>query len=240
MLAQVIIYGGLAGFATILGILLILYKRDLAKKYSVYLVSFAAGVLLGASFFDLIPEAIEHNPQSLMLVLGGIMIFYFLEHFIVVHICKEEDCKKHRFGIMTIVGLGLHSLIDGVAIGVGFGISSSLGLITALAVISHEIPEGIIASSLLLSSNFERKKGILYSTLVAVATPIGAILTFFFVGSFSESVLGMLLAMTAGSFIYIAAADLIPETHEKSSRKAGIMILVGIAFLYFVSRFFGH
>ncbi|OGI15643.1 hypothetical protein A3K63_04390 [Candidatus Micrarchaeota archaeon RBG_16_49_10] len=239
MLLEIILYSGLAGLATIAGIVSVLYKKELVKKYSKYMVAIAAGILMGASFFDLIPEAMALNQNALMVVLAGIVIFYFLENMVVIHICEEEDCGGHRFGIMTIMGLGVHSLIDGVAIGAGFGISSALGLVTTLAVISHEIPEGIITSSLLFASKFERRKGIMYSLGVALATPVGAVATALLLGSVSESFLGGLVALAAGSFIYISAADLIPETHKKSYSKTSLFVLLGVLLSYFISSIFG-
>src|SRR3989338_4307412 len=149
MFFEVALYGTLAGAATIAGILLVLKKASSAKKYSINLISFAAGVLLAAAFLDLMPEAAGLNESMFLFVLLGIVVFYFIENLAVVHMCKEEDCKAHQIGMMSAIGIGFHSLIDGIAIAAGFSVSPALGIITAFAVIAHEFPEGVITMSLL-------------------------------------------------------------------------------------------
>jgi len=235
---EVLIYGSLAGLATILGVLLVMYKRKLAEKYSIYFVSFAAGVLLAVSFFELIPEALELYEGSLVIVLIGLIVFYLLESFITIHVCKEEGCESHKIGLMSFFGLGFHSLIDGVIIGVSFGISSVLGLITTIAIISHEFPEGLIAASLMLGSKLSKKKVVIYSLLVALATPIGAVLAYLFLGNVGENVLGMLLGLAAGSFLYVAMTNLIPELHKNVSKMNFVLMLFGILFVYLLGLIF--
>src|SRR3989344_4648623 len=112
----------LAGITTILGTFLVLWKDKFTKKYSILFISFAVGTLLGASFFELIPESLELLDNALIFILAGFIFFYLLENLIVVHICKEGDCTKHRIGTMAIIGIGFHSLIDGIVIAVGFEI----------------------------------------------------------------------------------------------------------------------
>ncbi|MBI2109581.1 ZIP family metal transporter [Candidatus Woesearchaeota archaeon] len=121
-----------------------------------------------------------------------------------------------------------------------FDVSRSLGLVTTLAVIAHEFPEGLISTSLFSYSKLKRSKIVSYSVLVALATPVGAILTFFLARDFfSQSFVGGLLALTAGTFIYVAASDLIPETHEHPRKRNSLIILVGILFIYILSSIFG-
>jgi len=239
MFFEVALYGTLAGAATIAGILLVLKKASSAKKYSINLISFAAGVLLAAAFLDLMPEAAGLNESMFLFVLLGIVVFYFIENLAVVHMCKEEDCKAHQIGMMSAIGIGFHSLIDGIAIAAGFSVSPALGIITAFAVIAHEFPEGVITMSLLLHAKFKRNSAILFSVLVAAATPIGAMLAFPFLNNIPGSVLGAMLAFAAGSFIYIASSDLIPETHKKFDKANLIAFLAGVVLIYAITKFAG-
>ena len=233
-----LIYSSIAGLATILGILLVLYARDFVKKYSIYIVSFAAGVLITFSFIHLIPESLELYSNSLIIVLFGFLLFYLIEHFIMRHSFHESYEREHEAGKIAVIGLGLHSLIDGVVIGAGFGVSQEFGLITTLAVVAHEFPEGITSMAVLLHSNIKKSLAVFYSFLVAIATPIGAILTIFFFKDINQEFLGILIAVAAGSFIYVGASDLVPETHEQYNKKNALFLILGMIFVIVISRLF--
>ncbi|MAG20035.1 hypothetical protein CL618_01215 [archaeon] len=235
---EVLLYGGLAGLSTLLGVLLVMYKRKLAEKYSIYFVSFAAGVLLAVSFFNLIPEGLKLYNNGLVVVLVGLILFYLIESFVTIHVCKEEKCELHKVGWMSFLGLGFHSLIDGVIIGVSFNINVMLGLITTIAIISHEFPEGLISASLMFRSKFKKEKVFWYSLLVALATPVGAVLAYLFLGNVGSNVLGILLSLAAGSFLYVAMANLIPELHSNTNKMNFIIMLLGILFVYLLGLVF--
>ncbi len=236
---EVLVYSGLAGTATCIGVLLVMYYRGF-KRYTVYFISFAVGILLGASFLELMPEAIKYTPlYAHLTMLIGFLLFYLLENVVIFHSCSEADCKLHRLGWMSFFGLFLHSLIDGVAIGAGFEISHSLGTATALAVIFHKLPAGIITTSLLLKANFKRRATFFYSLMVALATPLGAVLTKSIAYRFTETTMGIMLALVAGSFIYIAAADLIPLTHDEHNILNIAQVFFGVAVILGVEMLFG-
>ncbi len=236
---NIIILSTLAGLATMAGVYLVHLNEKFTKKYSVLFISFAAGTLLGASFFELIPESFELNDASLLLILFGFITFYLLENLVVVHICKETDCKIHRIGTMAIIGVGFHSLIDGIIISVGFHISFALGIASAIAVIAHEFPEGIVTYSTLIHSGYDKTKSLLFSLLVALATPFGAFITLPFIQYFTQQMLGGLLGLAAGSFLYIASSDLIPETHKKFNKLNALLVVFGIIFLFVIEKVFG-
>lgn len=232
MLLNAALFGGLAGSATILGILSVLYFEDAAKRYSPLLVALAAGVLLGAAFFRLMPEAEEHFAGAHAVVLIGMLGFYVLENRFLIHMCEEdEECDLHTVGFMAVLGIGFHSLIDGVAIGAGFRVEEALGVLTAVAVIFHEYPEGVIAYGLLLTGTSKRT-ALLLATGVALATPAGAVLTYLYAPALGESGLGVLLALAAGSFIYVGASDLMPRTHESRGNLEAALVLVGVLISY--------
>ena len=152
--------------------------------------------------------------------------FYALEKSVVLHAGHEEieEChpeseahRRHSFGVISFLGIGVHSLLDGVIIGAGFAESDITGIVTPIGVILHEFPEGLSILSILFHAGFDRAQAVAYSVAVALATPVGAIVGYLFLHSIEAGVLGALLGIAAGSFLYIAASDLLPETRRQSS-----------------------
>jgi len=253
-------YGVLAGVATIIGTMVILYRYDWAKHNSIHLMSFAAGIMLAVAFLYLIPEAVhlgyesevhvdgtEHTGDGkfvFLMVLLSFVIFHAIESIISIHPRHDVEAtgphKHGRLSILSITGLAFHSLIDGVIIAVGFKAGSRIGIMMTIAVILHEMPEGIVTTSILLHDAMARARIFWFSLLVAAATPVGAIVSYLLLGEASENLLRMLLALAAGSFIYIAATDLIPETHREEKRFNTVVLIGGIAVLYFIGRLMGH
>lgn len=237
---NIFIYGLLSGVATIAGIYLVLAKESWARKNSVYLISFSAGVLLATAIGHLLPEAEILQPNALIWFLISFVFFYIVEHGLILHACNEgHSCEVHHpIDRIAITGMGIHSLLDGIIIGVGFEISASLGLIATLSVLLHRLPDGIAMTSVLLHSDYSRKKTLFYTWIVALAAPVGAILSYFFLGNVSEEPLGILVALAAGSFLYVAASDLIPEIHRKSRFANIILVILGIIFPFVVKIIF--
>jgi ZIP family zinc transporter/zinc and cadmium transporter len=232
-----IAYSAVAGSATILGLLLVLFAKKFVKKYSFAIVSLAAGVLLGTAFFHLLPEATEIVGDEVYLwVLAGFVLFYIIEALVGFHACKEgEDDHMHILGPVASVGIFFHSILDGIAIAIGFEIDPHLGLVTALAVMVHELPEGIFTLSILLHNKMKLKKAVLLTIAVALATPVGAAVTLLLAPDLGESALGILLAIAGGSFLYIAASDLIPESHKSRSLATGSLMIVGLFLMYILN-----
>ena len=235
-----IFYSSIAGLATIVGILIVLFAKNFTKKYSIYLVSFAAGTLIAFALIHLIPESLELYDNALFIVLIGFLIFYLIEHFVMLHPFHEPSEREHAAGKTAVLGLGFHSFIDGIVIGAGFEISQEIGLIATLAVIAHELPEGLTAMAVLMHAKVKKIKSLFYSFLVAIATPIGAILTYYFVKDINEPFIGFLLALAAGSFIYIGASDLVPETHEHYNRMNALYLVIGVIFVILINFIFSH
>lgn len=233
-----IFYATVAGSATLIGLALVLLSRSKVQKYSFVVVSLAAGVLLGTAFAHLLPEAYELTGEtSFLWVLFGFSIFYAIESIVGFHACLEDDKHEHVLGPVAGIGIFFHSLLDGIAIAIGFEISNAIGLVTTLAVMLHELPEGIFTFSVLIHAKLPIKKAVIWTVIVALATPFGAIMTMLFFPSMPEYVLGILMGIATGSFIYIGASDLVPESHKSRSVVTGMFVLVGILLMLFVTQF---
>lgn len=233
-----IFYSALAGSATLLGLGLVLFAKKIVQKYSFAVVSLAAGVLLGTAFLHLIPEASELAGDTVFIwVLIGFAIFYVIESIVGFHACREENENNHGhvLGPVAAIGIFFHSILDGVAIGIGFEISNTLGLVTSLAVLLHELPEGIFTFGILLHAKMTIKRAMWWTIIVAMATPFGTLLTYLLFPNLSTSTLGVLLGIAAGSFVYIGASDLVPESHKSRSVTAGAFVVLGIMIMLFMT-----
>ena len=237
---NIMLYSAIAGLSTLLGIALVIINEERVVRYSHYVNSFAAGLILGVAFFHLFPESLELSENALLYIFLGFLVFYLLENLMVLHSGSEIHFKgkrnpQHTKGMVMFSGLFFHSLIDGVIIGVGFEIDPRVGLLTSLGIILHEVPEGVTSFSLLIAS-IARKTALKMSVAVALATPLGALVSLAFIRGLSESTVGLLLAMAGGSFLYIGASDLIPETHEEKGVANAAFLLFGILFLFSLSK----
>jgi ZIP family zinc transporter/zinc and cadmium transporter len=223
-----IIYSLIAASMAMLGTLTVLMFHKWSEKNSFLIINFAAGIMLALAFTHLIPEGLELNPGpgTMIYVLLGFLIMFFLQFVVLFHPCHDEGCSKHT-GTTSIAGLSLHSMIDGLIIAVGFEVNDSIGILTTIAILLHKLPDGITISGILLHSGSSKKKIFNFSLLTACFTPIGTILGIFLFKDMSISVLGSLLGLTAGSFIFLSASDLIPETHKCKNRFAPFMLFVG-------------
>ncbi|MEE8168642.1 MAG: ZIP family metal transporter [Candidatus Hydrothermarchaeales archaeon] len=217
--SMIYIYAMTACLATILGGLLPLYTR-IGKIEMRYMLGFASGVMIATAFFEMLPE----TGSSLMLGLGFFSI-YFIEKLVMIHSCPEPECDYHSIGWIAILGIGIESLIDGVAIAVGYTITPALGLAIALAVIAHELPRGFSTTMIMKNAGYGTDKTLLALGIDSFLTPIGAILAVFLLPS--AYVLESVIAFAAGTFIYIGASDLLPEAHVKFNIKVVLSVLLG-------------
>jgi zinc and cadmium transporter len=240
-LTTIIIFTALGSVVSLIGGVLLLLKRGWADRLTEPLSAFAAGALLGTAFLDLLPEAIEYaekmavDAHSIFLwALVGIIIFFLLERFVhwFHHHHEHTEEEKKPVGTLIVLGDSIHNFIDGVAIAVTFLVDPALGVITTLAVGAHEIPQEIGDFAILLKAGYSRKKVLWLNVLSACTALLGAILTFM-VGPSIAGALPVLLAITAGFFIYIALSDLVPEIHAWGTKKLAItesaLLILGIA-----------
>ena len=201
---------------------------------------FGAGALLAAAFFDLLPEAFElGDPRTLLLwTLAGFIAFFLLERSAGwFHHHHEHDVHAKNASQRQLIVFGdlMHNAIDGVAIGAAFLVNPALGFITTIAVSAHEVPKELGTFALLLSRGWKDKTVLLANVATAVATLVAAIVVYL-LGSTAQLPVDILLAITAGFFIYVAASDIIPDIHEQPHKTGMIqaaalvagVILVGL------------
>ena len=183
------------------------------------LISFCAGILLGAVFFHMVPviSPILGKDMGFPIMIGFLGI-YVMEKFIMVHPCEEGACDYHKIGIAAYVGVGFHSILDGVAIGAGSMLN--LSLVILLAVTLHKFPAALALSSILVKGGeYSRQKILASMVLFALATPIGAIMSMNLMGGFQSYPIGFALGISAGTFLYISIGDLLPTVHEQDEKK---------------------
>lgn len=222
-----------------------LAKRHVDKLLFVS-VSFATGALLGAAFFDVLPESLaELTPETaLPVVLAGIVAFFILEKFFWHHHHEShaKNGKKHThgakekpLGYLTLGGDLVHNFFDGVAIAAAFLTSVPLGIATTLAIAFHEIPHELGDFGLMLYSGFSKTKATLLNLATAFSCVLGGVAFFYFAPQI-KGLEGYALAFTAGMFIYIATADLVPELHKEENRFRSlaqvVLIVLGAAVLW--------
>ena len=188
------------------------------------LVSYAIGALLGAVFLEILPEAIEQGSSAAAVsgtVLIGILLFFTLEKLLLWRHCHHDHCEAHvqdthgRSGTMIMVGDTFHNFVDGVIVAAAFLVDTHLGIVTAMAIIAHEIPQEVGDFMILLHSGYSKAQAFFVNVLSSLAMLAGGVLAYFAL-QFVQSLVPTLLALAASSMIYVAVADLIPGLHKRA------------------------
>jgi len=228
----------------LLGGLLLLWKEKLARRVSHVLVSFGAGALIGIVFFDLLPEALEGADDAtrvLQLVFAGFLLFYIIEKSVAWYHCHHHEAVTRVPRYLIVLGDFIHNMIDGMLIAATFLVDARLGLITAVGVLLHELPQEVGDFGILLHSGLSRARVIGYNLLSSVGALVGGVLVLLF-GARLEAFAPILIALVAGNFLYIAAVDLIPSTHhhENASRHREALhvavFILGAALMWIISE----
>ncbi|MBI5465801.1 MAG: ZIP family metal transporter [Candidatus Kerfeldbacteria bacterium] len=235
------------GLLSLTGGVILLHLRRLGPHNLRYLVSFAAGAMLSAAFLDILPEAISagDGAGNLVYVLYAMVFFFLTEKFLLWHHHSHEHAggEPHPVGFLVIVGDSLHNFLDGITITVTFLVSLPLGLVTTAAIIFHEIPQEIGDFAILLDAGFARLRVLWWNLFSSLATLVGAWLALFFADSLSL-INSQLLSLAAGSFIYIAAADLIPQIHRETDTRRmtyqALALCLGMGLIGLLVKFFAE
>lgn len=223
-----------------------LFALNARAQYLGGLVSYAIGALLGAVFLDILPEAIKLSPDVSVVsatVLLGILLFFTLEKVLIWRHCHHDNCEVHeppehgehdhgRSGTMVIVGDTFHNFVDGIIIAAAFLADVNLGIVTALAIIAHEIPQEVGDFAILLHSGYSKLRAFQMNIISSFATLVGGTLGYYALQDM-QSFVPPLLALASASMIYIAVADLIPGLHKRTQMRDTVqqvvLILLGVA-----------
>lgn len=238
-ISAVILASFLACIVTTIGIFVISKYEEWGNKNVVYFISFAAGVLISVSFIHIIPKSFSMNSRAPIFLLVGFMGMYIINRFVSMFICHERDCTNLSIGLMPMIGIGLHSLIDGIIYSVTFNVSIFTGALAAIGMVLHEFPEGIVTFLLLERAGFSKKKSIIMAFLAAaISTPIGTLVSFPFISRIDQSTLGVLLAVSAGALVYVGATHLLPSVEKENKGFSLISLGAGIfvALLIVISK----
>lgn len=238
------------------------------------LLSFSAGVMLGAAFLHMLPEAVEGaGPEAVPFVLVGFLVLYLLERFVLVHVCAEpgpnarlstagaplpeedhrghEDgphdharadgtgCDVHTMGLAAWVGMSVHTLVDGFALGAA-SVEANLGALVFLAILAHKVPNSFSLSAILLSEGYSRAKAVAMNAAFALMVPLGVVLYVILrevvhVERFSS----LALAASAGTFLHLALSDILPDLHRRGTSRwrlsaamvAGLAVMAALTLL---------
>ncbi len=204
------------------------------------LIALTGGVVVAVALFDVLPEAFENlDDPSLtgVLVGAGFIAFFLAERVLVLHHRDDSEQAQahHQVGALGALGLSIHSFIDGLGIGLAFGLDTATGLLVFIAVVSHDFADGLNTVSFVLSQSSDRRQAKRWLAADALAPLFGAI-----VGSaltVADTTLGGILAVYAGFFIYMGATDLLPEAHSEHASWARVGLTVaGFAVIWLVTQ----
>lgn len=222
--------GAIAGAA-----LFLFFPQGIRKVLLPCLISYATGTLLGAAFLGMLPAGLRQAPAITVMatVLAGMVVFFVLEKLVIWRHCHNSACEVHgRAAPLILIGDAFHNFVDGVVIAAAFFTSIPLGVATSLAVIAHEIPQEVGDFAILLDSGYSPVKALALNGLSAITALPGALIAYFWLAETREAV-PYILAVSAASFIYIAAADLIPSLHRQVTLAASlrqlVLLLAGIS-----------
>ncbi len=237
VLIQILVATFIVSLIAFVGILTFLLREEWLKKALLILVALSSGALLGGAFLHLLPEAISNLGAGLnvfLYLLLGFCLFFVLEQFLHWHHQHDEAHSVKPFTYLILVSDGVHNFIDGLVIAASFIVSYPVGIVTTLAVASHEIPQELGDFGALVYGGFSKKRALVFNYISAITAIVGGV-TGYFASSIMPTAIVYLLPFAAGNFIYIAAADLIPEIkHAVSIRRSIIhfcVFLVGIGIM---------
>jgi zinc and cadmium transporter len=216
------------------------------------LVSYAVGALLGAVFLEVLPHAFrmaENVEQVAGAILAGILVFFVLEKLVLWRHCHVEQCEAHdplraphdhgRSGMVIIIGDTFHNFVDGVLIAAAFLANHELGVVTAIAIIAHEVPQEVGDFLVLLHSGYSKRRALLLNLMSSAAMVVGGVLAYFALQPLQEWV-PLLLGLAAASMLYVSVADLIPGLHRRPEIKATLqqvlLIALGVATIWLVGE----
>lgn len=230
------------------GALTLFFRKSKIEKILIYFVSFAAGALFGDAFIHLLPQAVKEVGFTLTIslqVLSGIILSFIFEKFVNWTHChhlthkghahhRREDRPKSILAAMNLFGDGLHNFIDGLITGASYLVSIPVGIATTIAILLHEIPQELGDFGILIHSGLSTGRALFYNFLVSLTALLGVIIALV-LNMYVQGITSFLIPFSAGTFMYIAGSDLIPELHHETKIDRSIiqlaMFVLGISIM---------
>jgi zinc and cadmium transporter len=238
------------------------------------LLSFSAGVMLGAAFFHMLPEAVEAGGVSaLPFVVVGFLFLYLLERFVLVHVCAEPGprltadgelplvdphvhgapahvhvhggatgCGVHTMGLAAFVGMSLHTIVDGFALGAA-NVEAELGLLVFLAILAHKIPNAFSLSAILRAEGYTRGRALSMNAAFALMVPLGAGLYVVLREAVHvQAFTSIALAASAGTFLHLSLSDILPDLHRRGVARwrLSFAVIAGLVLMWALRLVHGH
>ena len=219
----------LVSLFSLVGILLLLLQEKILNYVVILLVSFSSGSLFGNAFIHLLPETVARNGFTVWVsiyTLSGIAGCFVVEKFVHwrhVHSPAHEEVEA--FAYMNLLGDAVHNFLDGVVIVSAYALDIAVGVATTIAILFHEIPQEMGDFGVLVHGGLSRKKALFFNFVTALTALIGALLTMVLI-NFSQQLTVFLIPFSAGTFIYIAGSDLIPQLHKENEIRESLLQLV--------------
>lgn len=239
-LVWIVISGIGMSLVALVGLVTVLMPRPMLERLLLPLVALAAGSLLGGAFFHMLPEAIDAMGNRLAVyvwLMAGFVTFFVLEQFLHWHHCHRANHDAHRpLGYLVLLADGLHNFIGGLAVAGAFIVDIRVGIITWLVAAAHEVPQELGDFGVLVHSGWSRRRALVWNVLSASTFLLGGLIAY----ALSDTLdVAVLLPFAAGNFIYIGAADLLPEIAGETSTRdkiepsatffVGLMLLLAVA-----------
>lgn len=229
MLTQILLLTVASGVLSLLGAFILSLKKNWQHAFALQLTAFSSGVLLATSLLHLAPEALHAaTPEAVFrTMLLAVLSFFVLERLVLWYHHHHTSHGPRPAAYLVVIGDSLHNFIDGVLIASAVMVQPELGILTALAVAAHELPQEIADFSVMVASGVSRKKALLFNLASALTAVVGAVLVYMLRDSF-EAFLPLAVAFSAGMFLYISLSDLIPELHHHTKETAQKWIQLGL------------
>jgi len=229
-----IILGFVSAAASLAGSLIVLRTKKITKNFLFYFIALGSGFILAASIFDMIPKTLEIAPRAVVYIMLGFFIIHIFEHVFSSHFHFGEEVHKDEIQKSTawsiLLALTIHSFLDGVSVSAGLSINFLLGITIFTAVILHKMTDGFTITSVMLASGREKAGALAASLIISFSTLAGS-----FWAAIYTVYSPVLLALSAGAFLYLSATDLIPEIIKQRKLKFSLTIILGVV-LYYITR----
>ena len=233
MTRSYLVYAAAAASANLIGAAVVVSRRQWTTRALDVMLAFAAGFMISVAMIDLMPEALARGGHvAAVVALCGYLAVHITQHVIGTHFHFGEETHhvSEAVSVAALVGLLLHTFVDGVAVASGFGIGGAVGALVFTAVILHKVPEGLAISSLFLAAGQGRRRAFLAACALGAATVLGVVLT---------DAIGPLrdhgLALAAGVTLYVGMSNLVPEFRARGGWRLSFAFIAGTG-TYFVAR----